>query len=144
LFVHRIDYSDHFSHSDASISPINFLQYSDAEWARYAGNRYMYMNRLRHDDFLALFESAGHRILAAAPAVDARSLDLLETGRLRVNKRFEKKSHETLSIWGSWIVSQSTSSLGSERQRPSRSGDSVVDPGSVPRRLILNEDTKCG
>ena len=29
LFIHRIDYSDHFSHSDQSISPINFLQFSD-------------------------------------------------------------------------------------------------------------------
>jgi hypothetical protein len=37
LFVHRIDYSDHFSHSDKEISAINFLQYSDHEWNRYAG-----------------------------------------------------------------------------------------------------------
>ncbi len=32
LFVHRIDYSDHFSHSDNTISAINFLKYSDDEW----------------------------------------------------------------------------------------------------------------
>ena len=50
-----VDYSDHFSHSDQTISSINFLRYSDDEWQRYAGNRYMYMNRLRHDDVLALF-----------------------------------------------------------------------------------------
>jgi len=31
FFVHNIDYSDHFSHSDKSISAINFLQYSDAK-----------------------------------------------------------------------------------------------------------------
>jgi SAM-dependent methyltransferase len=55
LFIHRIDYSDHFSHSDSRISNINFLQYSDPSWNRYAGNRYMYMNRLRHDDFLMIF-----------------------------------------------------------------------------------------
>ncbi len=65
LFLHNIDYSDHFSHSDKNITAINFLQYSDDEWARYAGNRYMYMNRLRHDDFLALFESAGQKILTS-------------------------------------------------------------------------------
>jgi hypothetical protein len=40
LFVHRIDYSDHFSHSDKSISAINFLQYSDNEWERFAGNNH--------------------------------------------------------------------------------------------------------
>ena len=79
MFVHCVDYSDHFSHSDATVSPINFLQYTDAEWARYAGNRYMYMNRLRHDDFLALFESAGHRILAATRDVHAPSLERLRS-----------------------------------------------------------------
>ncbi|SMN12505.1 hypothetical protein SPBRAN_1287 [uncultured Candidatus Thioglobus sp.] len=59
LFIHIIDYSDHFSHSDKNISAINFLQYSDDDWDKYASNRYMYMNRIRHDDFLALFESSG-------------------------------------------------------------------------------------
>ena len=116
LFVHKIDYGDHFSHSDASISQVNFLQYSDAEWTRYAGNRYMYMNRLRHDDYLALLQAAGHRILATTPAVDTRSLELLKTGKLRVNERFEKKSAEMLSIWASWIVSQrTTGSMASSR-----------------------------
>ncbi len=33
LFVHRIDYADHFSYFDKGISAINFLQYSDYEWA---------------------------------------------------------------------------------------------------------------
>jgi hypothetical protein len=30
---------------------------------RYAGNKYMYMNRLRHDDFLDLFKSFGQKII---------------------------------------------------------------------------------
>ena len=127
LFVHKIDYGDHFSHSDATISQINFLQYSDAEWASYAGNRYMYMNRLRHDDFLALFQSAGHRILATTPALDARSLELLKTGRLRVNERFERKSPETLAIWRSWIVSQRTTS-------PVANGGSVLESDPQDRQ----------
>jgi len=108
LFVHMIDYSDHFSHSDTSISSINFLQYSDEEWAGYAGNRYMYMNRLRHDDVLALFQSAGHRILATTHSVDERSRDLLESGLFRLNAKFVTKSAEILSIRGSWIVSERT------------------------------------
>jgi hypothetical protein len=106
LFIHRIDYSDHFSHSDKSISPINFLQYCDAEWEKYAGNRYMYMNRLRHDDFVSMFRSAGHRILVAEPDVDEKLLDLLRSGSLQLNERFKTKSEEVLSITGSWIVSQ--------------------------------------
>jgi SAM-dependent methyltransferase len=104
LFVHRVDYSDHFSHSDMRISPINFLQYSDAEWERYAGNRYMYMNRLRHDDFLALFESASHRVLAAEPTIDAPSLQLLREGQLNVDARFDGKDIEVLAMTEAWIV----------------------------------------
>jgi hypothetical protein len=106
LFVHMVDYSDHFSHSDEGISRINFLQYSDAEWAKYAGNKYMYMNRLRHDDILKLFESADHRILTATTPVDERSRRLLETGGLQLHERFADKPLEVLSIWGSWIISQ--------------------------------------
>jgi SAM-dependent methyltransferase len=105
LFVHRVDYSDHFSHSDTRISPINFLQYSDAQWDRYAGNRYMYMNRLRHDDFLALFESARHTILATDATIDTASLQLLREGRLNVDARFGGKTIEVLATTESWIVS---------------------------------------
>jgi hypothetical protein len=106
LFIHRIDYSDHFSHSDKNISPINFLQFSNDEWEKYAGNRYMYMNRLRHDDYLSLFESAGHNILSADQDVNQRSLELLRSGNIRLNERFKAKSESILSIAGAWIVSQ--------------------------------------
>ncbi|GAB2578931.1 hypothetical protein ISP15_00570 [Dyella jejuensis] len=105
MFVHRVDYSDHFSHSDMRISPINFLQYSDARWDRYAGNRYMYMNRLRHDDFLALFESAGQSILATEPMVDVASLELLRRGKLNIDPRFGAKAVEVLATTDSWIIS---------------------------------------
>ncbi|MFC1736545.1 hypothetical protein ACFL1X_10520 [Candidatus Hydrogenedentota bacterium] len=106
LFVHRIDYSDHFSHSDKTISAINFLQYSDSEWERYAGNRYMYMNRLRHDDFLAILESAEHRILMTRTDVDERSLELLRSGGLQLDEQYKNKSEDVLSIVGSWVVSR--------------------------------------
>ena len=110
LFVHRIDYSDHFSHSDKTISSINFLQYSDAIWDRYAGNRYMYMNRLRHDDFLAVFQAAGHRIMADTPKVDQRALQILRDGSLPLSERFVSKPPDVLSIRGSWLVSRKNGS----------------------------------
>jgi hypothetical protein len=106
MFVHRIDYSDHFSHADARISPVNFLQYSDARWARYAGNRYMYMNRLRHDDYLALFRETGLHMLATEPVVHVPSLELLKDGRLDVDMRFAGKPCEVLATIDAWIVAQ--------------------------------------
>lgn len=106
LFVHRIDYSDHFSQSDKTISAINFLHYSDQEWSRYAGNRYMYMNRLRHDDYIQLFQTAGHRIVAEKLDVDQRSKELLRSGALQLDERFRGKSVDLLAIKGAWIATQ--------------------------------------
>ena len=56
-----VDYGDHFEHNDHRLSNINFLQYSDALWRVIAGNRYMYMNRLRHDAMLTLFQRASRK-----------------------------------------------------------------------------------
>ncbi len=108
LFVHKIDYSDHFYHSDATISPINFLQYSDTEWDKYAGNRYMYMNRLRHDDFLTTIAAVGHHVVSNHPDRDERCLDLLKSESFQLNELFQEKSADVLSIVSSWIVSQKT------------------------------------
>ena len=104
MFVHLVDYSDHFSHTDSGISAINFLQYSDTAWRLYAGNRYMYMNRLRHDDFVNLFSSESQRLLDTEPNIDRRSVQLLNSGRLRLDERFGSKSRETLSISSSWFI----------------------------------------
>ena len=108
LFVHRIDYSDHFSHSDPTISAINFLQYSDDEWNKYAGNRYMYMNRLRHDDFIDLFRSVGHSIVEAKTYISDRSQELLQNKEIILDPKFKAKPEEILSIASSWIISQKT------------------------------------
>ena len=102
-FVHRIDYSDHFSHRDKSISAINFLKYSDNDWDKLAGNRYMYMNRLRDDDFISIFNQLGLIILDKQSDEMAELKELLDSG-FKVNKRFSDKSKESLSITGSWFI----------------------------------------
>ncbi|MEM9016409.1 MAG: methyltransferase domain-containing protein [Verrucomicrobiota bacterium] len=106
LFLHRIDYSDHFSHRDPSISVINFLQFSEEEWKRYAGNRYMFMNRLRHDDFLALFEGAGLEVIEQDPVVDERAAAQLADGEIELDERFAGKTAEVLAIKNAWIVAR--------------------------------------
>ena len=106
VFIHKIDYSDHFSYSDKSISAINFLQYSDSEWSKYAGNRYMYMNRMRHDDFLELFEECGHELLLNNPYTNEVCLEQLSNNNLKPDTRFTSKSAEILSITSSWIISK--------------------------------------
>jgi len=106
LFIHKIDYKDHFSYSDNKISPINFLQYSDEKWKRYAGNKHMYMNRLRHDDFINLFHSAGHRILESNISIDEETQSLLRTGKINLDELFINKPEEIISISESCIISR--------------------------------------
>ena len=104
IFVHRIDYSDHFSQADKSISQINFLQYSIDEWRTIAGNKYMYVDRLRVDDFCELFHEAGHEILLIDSDEDASVRELLKRGDFKLDKQFVDKSEEVLATTGSWVV----------------------------------------
>jgi SAM-dependent methyltransferase len=96
LTLHHIDPSDHFSHDDPSILPINFLQYSDAEWNRIAANQWAYHNRLRAAEFAALYEECGHQILLWKPHVDVASRHALENG-FPLHPQFGKYPPEVLS-----------------------------------------------
>jgi len=64
LFIHCIDFTDHFAHSDYAISSVNFLQFSESEWEGRAGNRFMFHNRLRDDEFLNLLLGLNLMIVA--------------------------------------------------------------------------------
>jgi len=106
FFINKIDYSDHFSHSDQSISSINFLQFSDKAWQVLARNKYMYMNRCREDDFERLFQEAGHRILDIESEKDPGLLQLIKDGRLKLDDKFKEKPDEVIATIASWIVSE--------------------------------------
>jgi len=106
LLVHRIDFSDHFSHSDDTLSSINFLQFSDKEWDQLAGNRYMYMNRLRLDDIEDVFEKAGQYILKVDSIKDYQVADMLINEKIILNERFISKSIDVLSTSASWVISE--------------------------------------
>ncbi|MCA1656649.1 MAG: class I SAM-dependent methyltransferase, partial [Actinobacteria bacterium] len=59
----RIDLSDHFSHFDRSVSPYNFLRYSDRAW-RLVNSSLLHQNRLRRPDYSTAFARAGLTIVA--------------------------------------------------------------------------------
>jgi SAM-dependent methyltransferase len=78
--LHHIDLSDHFAHADARIPPINFLQFSEPAWRRYAGNRFAYHNRLRPGAYEDIYRAGGHQVVRWIPSVDRRSLEALRNG----------------------------------------------------------------
>ena len=57
-----IDYGDHFSHNDASITPYNFLRFDERTWRRYNPPD-QHQNRLRHRDHRRMFEQAGFTLV---------------------------------------------------------------------------------
>lgn len=63
-----INYGDHYSGVDKSITAYNFLKYSDSEWKKY-NPRLHYVNRLRHVDYIRIFENTGFDIVDAAVRV---------------------------------------------------------------------------
>ena len=62
LALHNVGCGDHYAFFDHSISFINFLQFSEAEWRRW-NNSLLYQNRLRVPQFLALAEEAGLKVI---------------------------------------------------------------------------------
>lgn len=96
LAFHWFDPKDHFAVSDPSITAINFLQFDDATWHRYAGNRFMYHNRLRVDDYIAMLEQAGFTVVDLYRKLDERSLAALEAG-FQVHAQFADKSFHDLA-----------------------------------------------
>lgn len=58
----QIDYSDHYAHTDRRISRLNYLKFSEQDWARHNHNLF-YQNRLRHEHYRKLFEEAGFLVL---------------------------------------------------------------------------------
>ena len=98
----RIDYQDHYSYFDRRISPYNFLRYSDRVWSFCSPGVY-FQNRLRHDEYLALFRDAGfepveERRLEPTP----EHLEVLR--RLPLAPRFAHRPVEDLAVRRSLLV----------------------------------------
>ena len=95
--VHLIDLSDHFAHSDGKISRVNFLQFDENKWSHYAGNRFMYMNRLRASDYLDIFRHSGFQIIRLESGIDHHCLHLIRSGVVPIAEYFRGKDVEDLA-----------------------------------------------
>jgi Methyltransferase domain len=62
VISHVIDYSDHYAHADPAIGPYNFLRFNETAWQAFNPGIH-FQNRLRHADYLRLFDELGFRLL---------------------------------------------------------------------------------
>lgn len=94
--LHLVDHSDHFEHRDKSLSRLNFLTIPDGLWRLACQHPQNYQNRLRHSDYLPLFEAAGLKPVAISGAPDARALEEAKT--LPLQPRFQGYEPEDLAV----------------------------------------------
>lgn len=92
--IHSVNCGDHYAYFDRSITQINYLSYSEREWAIW-NNDIQYQNRLRAQDFLELAEEAGFEIILKKHTAKAPLLKQLEG--MKIAPEFRRYSPEQLA-----------------------------------------------
>jgi len=99
----RIDLSDHFSRFDDSISPYNFLHYSDRGW-RLFNSTLLYQSRLRRPDYERAFVGAGFAVVVAKSRTP-RDADVM-LASVRPATRFGGYVLDDLAALKLWVVAR--------------------------------------
>ena len=110
--LHAIDLSDHFQHTDNSITRINFLRYSERKWQAIAGNQFAYCNRLRASDYLSLFREQEWEVEDMLTAVDEESIRAVSSG-LELDRSFARYAVDDLCTTRLWVRMRQRPAQGS-------------------------------
>jgi hypothetical protein len=102
IMCFRIDYQDHYSYFDKSISMYNFLRYSETQWNSFNSPLH-YQNRMRHNDFLAVFKETNFEVIEEKRQ-EGTEQDLATIRDLPVDEMFAKYSLAELAVRGAYIV----------------------------------------
>ncbi|MCB0727752.1 MAG: class I SAM-dependent methyltransferase [Ignavibacteriae bacterium] len=103
IMSNAIDYRDHWSFFDNSISVYNYLQFNDKEWDR-LNPSIMYQNRMRHKDHMKIINDCGFEVLEELPDLPDQT-ELNQLKELKLNDRFKDNyTTEELSIKSSMLV----------------------------------------
>ena len=70
----------------------------------------MYMNLLRHDDFISFFKKNSFELIKAIPEIDNHLLKELNKNKksFKLIKKFSKKSNNILATYSSWFILRKT------------------------------------
>jgi hypothetical protein len=101
IMSHLVDMSDHYEHTDHSITPYHYLQYDLRTWKRY-NSPFIYQNRLRLPDYVQLIEKAGFEALETWTY--AANPDLL--AQVNLAPAFQHYTPEALAVTHLWSVSK--------------------------------------
>lgn len=63
VMIHGIDLKDHIN----PLNPLGFYKYSDKKWRSLTSGSIFYVNRLRHTDYMKIFQEHGFHIMECEP-----------------------------------------------------------------------------
>lgn len=101
IMSHHIGLCDQYASFDKSITPFNFLKYSDRQW-RFLNNSVIPLNRLRPADYRNIFQQTKWNIVKETNV----SGELSELKQIKLATKFQHHSTEDLLVLYSWIVAQ--------------------------------------
>jgi hypothetical protein len=92
---HSVNCGDHYAYADPKIHQLNYLQYSDRQWA-FWNNRFLYQNRLRAHQLVDAARDAGFQILLDTSHPRPQRLEQLRA--MKIASEFEGIPEEKLCI----------------------------------------------
>lgn len=99
VWSHFVDLSDHFAHSDPTISIYHFLRFSQTQWAL-IDNRIQPQNRMRWPEYLELFGDLGIPV----DHTETRAGDLDALSREALHADFKRFTPEDAAISHGYLV----------------------------------------
>jgi hypothetical protein len=100
ILSHFVDLSDHYSHFDSSLSPYNFLRYSESQW-RLLNNGVMFQNRLRVSGYRRLFSAAGLDLVNEDGYTPQPVADV---GELRLSAALRSQPPDEVLVTQAWFT----------------------------------------
>jgi hypothetical protein len=101
IMSHYVGLGDQFAGFDKSITPYNFLKYSDRQW-RFLNNPIIPQNRLPIADYRRIFQQTGWEIIKERNTTGSPD----DLNQIRLAPEFTKYPREELLILFSWLVAR--------------------------------------
>lgn len=101
VMVHRINLTDQYSYFDSSITPFNYLRYSEKMWKLF-DSPLVSQNRMRITDYREIVRQAGFEIVSEEN--ESGSPDALS--RVPLSPQFRRYSRDDLLVLHSWLIAR--------------------------------------
>jgi hypothetical protein len=104
VMSHRLNLVDQYSYFDASITPFNFLRYTEKQW-QWRNSPLIWQNRLRISDYRALVAEAGFELVRE----ESTSGSAEELAKVKLAPQFGNYTREDLLVLHSFLTAKRAS-----------------------------------